>query len=129
MDTTTGRGAPVALGWFREDGGMNSEALFGVIVAAALGFVALVAWLVYELRQGAVESPLALIGTWIALSGVTIGFILVGAFVLDHLLLFILGTTAAGIGLVLTGVAVFVTPIVWALIIRRRAPPQGAAAH
>ncbi len=108
---------------------MNQEALFGLVVAAAIGFVGLVAWLVYELRQGNVESPLALIGTWIALSAVTIGFILVGAFIVDHVLLFIFGTTAAGIGLVLTVVAVFVTPIVWALVIRRRAHRMRAAAH
>lgn len=108
---------------------MNQEALFGLVVAAAIGFIGLVAWLVYELRQGNVESPLALIVTWISLSGVTIGFILVGAFIVDHVLLFVLGTTAAGIGLVVTIAAVFLTPIAWALVIRRRAHRMRAGAH
>lgn len=106
---------------------MNQEGLFGVVVAAGLGFLFLAAWLVYELRRGNVEGLAALLGTWLALSAVTVGVELLAAFILDHTLLFMFGTTAAGIGLVVTGLVVIATPIVWALVIRHRARRLHAA--
>ena len=106
---------------------MSSDVVLAVLAVALLGFIVMVVWLVYELRQGNVEGSAALFGTWIALSLVTVGVELGAAFVLVHTLLFYVGTTAAGVGLVATGVVVFATPIVWALIIRHRARRMKAA--
>jgi hypothetical protein len=100
---------------------MRDDMVLAVLAAALVGFIVMVVWLVYELRKGNVEGAAALFGTWAALSVLSIGFVLVAAFVIDNLLFFFLGNVAAGVGLVLTVVAVFLTPIVWAFIIRHRA--------
>jgi hypothetical protein len=99
----------------------SGDVVLAVIGVALLGFIIMVVWLVYELRQGNVEGAAALFGTWIALTIVSVGVELGVAFVLVHTLLFYVGTTAAGVGLVATGVVVFATPIVWAVVIRHRA--------
>jgi hypothetical protein len=106
---------------------MSSDVVLAVIAVALLGFVVMVVWLVYELRQGNVEGAAALFGTWIALTAVSIGVELGAAFVLVHTLLFYVGTTAAAVGLAATGVVLFATPIVWALVIRHRARRMRAA--
>ena len=106
---------------------MSSDIVLAVIAVALLGFLVMVAWLVYELRQGNVEGAAALFGTWIALTLVSIGIELGVFFVLDHTLLFTLGTQAAGVGLVVAAVVIFATPIVWALVIRHRARGMRAA--
>jgi hypothetical protein len=99
----------------------SGDVVLAVIAVALLGFIIMVVWLVYELRQGNVEGAAALFGTWIALTIVSIGVELGVFFVLDHTLLFTLGTQAAGIGLVVAGLVIFATPIVWAVVIRHRA--------
>jgi hypothetical protein len=100
---------------------MGSDVVLAVLAVALLGFFIMVAWLVYELRQGNVEGAAALFGTWVALTLVSVGVELGAAFILVHTLLFYVGTTAAGVGLVVTGVVVFATPVVWAVVIRHRA--------
>jgi hypothetical protein len=100
---------------------MSSDVILAVIAVALLGFIIMVVWLVYELRQGNVEGAAALFGTWIALTLITILIVLGAAFVIDNTLFFYGGSTAAAAGLVLTGVVLFATPIFWALVIRRRA--------
>jgi hypothetical protein len=112
-----------------EDSRMRDEMVLAVLAAALVGFIVMVVWLVYELRKGNVEGAPALFGTWIALSALTVGFVLVAAFVIDNALFFFFGNVAAGIGLILTVVAVFLTPVVWAVIIRHRAHRKSAEAH
>ena len=106
---------------------MSSDVVLAILAVALLGFLIMVVWLVYELRQGNVEGSAALFGTWIALTIVSIGVEFGVAFVVVHTLLFALGTTAAGVGLVATGVVVFATPVAWALVIRHRARRLHAA--
>src|SRR5512141_415059 len=57
--------------------------------------------------------------TWIVLTAMALWCEAVIAFVLVHASLFTLGTEAAGIGLVLSGVLLVVTPIATALLVRR----------
>ena len=106
---------------------MRDDMVLAVLAAALVGFIVMVVWLVYELRKGNVEGAAALFGTWVALSVLSVGFVLVAAFVINNLLFFFLGNVAAGVGLILTVVAVFLTPIVWAFIIRHRAHKSRAA--
>ncbi len=108
---------------------MRDEMVLAVLAAALVGFIVMVVWLVYELRKGNVEGAPALFGTWIVLSALSVGFVLVAAFVIDNALFFFFGNVAAGIGLILTVVAVFLTPIVWAFVIRHRARRKGAEAR
>jgi hypothetical protein len=100
---------------------MSSDVILAVIAVALLGFIVMVVWLVYELRQGNVEGAAALFGTWIALTGISIAVDLGAAFVIDNTLFFYGGSTAAAVGLAGTGVVLFATPIFWAIVIRHRA--------
>jgi hypothetical protein len=106
---------------------MSSDVVLAVLAVALLGFIVMVAWLVYELRQGNVEGAAALFGTWIALTTVSIAVELAAAFVIDNTLFFYGGSTAAAVGLVATGIVLFATPIFWAVVIRHRARRMRAA--
>lgn len=64
--------------------------------------------------------------TWLVLTAMALWCEAVLAFVLVHASLFTLGTEAAGIGLVLSGVLLVVTPIATALIVRRATPRASA---
>lgn len=106
---------------------MRDETVLAVLAAGLVGFLVMVVWLVYELRKGNVEGAAALFGTWVALSLGTIAFILVAAFIISFSMLFFFGEVGGAIGLIGTIVAVFLTPIVWAVIIRHRAHKKAAA--
>ena len=108
---------------------MRDEMVLAVLAAGLVGFIVMVVWLVYELRKGNVEGAPALFGTWVALSVLSVLFVLVAAFVIDNALFFFFGNVAAGIGLILTAAAVFVTPIIWAIVIRHRAHRKRAEAR
>lgn len=108
---------------------MRDETVLAVGAAALVGFLAMVVWLVYELRKGNVEGAAALFGTWIALSIGTIVFILVAAFIVSFTMLFVFGEVGGAVGLIGTIIAVFLTPIVWAVVIHRRAHKKAAAAQ
>jgi hypothetical protein len=65
--------------------------------------------------------------TWIVFTAVALWCEAVLAFVAVHALLFVLGTDAARVGLVLTGLGLIATPFATAYIVRRRrgrAPAQ-----
>jgi hypothetical protein len=112
-----------------EDGRMRDDMVLAILAAGLVGFIVMVVWLVYELRKGNVEGAPALFGTWVALSLLTVLFILVAAFVIDNALFMFFGSVAAGIGLIATAVAIFLTPIFWAFVIRHRAHRKSAEAR
>jgi len=58
---------------------------------------------------------------WLVLTTLTVWFGYLAAFVALHALLFTFGTTAAWIGLIVFAVLLAATPLVWGLVILRRA--------
>jgi hypothetical protein len=70
--------------------------------------------------------PLA-VATWVVLSALTMWCGFVVAFVAVHALLFTLGTEAAWIGVLGCVAFLLVTPIAWAMVIRRQS--HHPAAH
>ena len=63
----------------------------------------------------------ALLGTWLVLTILSMGCVCIVAFVASYGLLFAFGVGAAWVGVIAWGVAIAATPVVWALILRRRA--------
>jgi hypothetical protein len=62
----------------------------------------------------------SLVAAWLALTVVTMFIEFVAFFVILHALLFIVGEGASAVGLVVAFVVLQATPVVWALILRRR---------
>jgi len=63
----------------------------------------------------------AQLGTWLVLTVVSMGCVFIVAFVVSYGLLFAFGRGAAAFGVVVAAVVMGATPVVWALILRRRA--------
>jgi hypothetical protein len=63
----------------------------------------------------------ALVGTWLVLTVLSMGCVFIVAFVASYGLLFAFGIGAAWAGVIVSGVVIAATPVVWALILRRRA--------
>jgi hypothetical protein len=63
----------------------------------------------------------AMVGTWLVLTVLSIGCVFIVAFVASYGLLFAFGVGAAWVGVIVSGVVIAATPLVWALILRRRA--------
>jgi hypothetical protein len=63
----------------------------------------------------------AQVGTWLVLTVLSIGCVFIVAFVVSYGLLFAFGIGAAWVGVIASGVVIAATPVVWALILRRRA--------
>ena len=63
----------------------------------------------------------AQIGAWFVLTTLTIAVEFIVLFLVSYGLLFFVGKEAAGIGVLLSLAAIALTPLAWALILRRRA--------
>jgi hypothetical protein len=61
------------------------------------------------------------IGTWLVLTGLTMSLEFIIGFIFSYALLFALGTGAATVGVVASAIILVATPLVWALVLRRRA--------
>lgn len=66
-----------------------------------------------------------LLGSWLALTLLTIWCGAMVAFVVLHALLFTIGQAAASVGLFVTVVLLEATPFIWAIVILRRARRDG----
>jgi hypothetical protein len=69
----------------------------------------------------------SLIAPWLALTVLTLAVEFIALFIASYGLLFTLGREAATVGVVLSALILGATPVVWALVLRRRA--HSAAAH
>ena len=72
----------------------------------------------------------AQIGTWLILTTLTIGVEFIVLFLVSYGLLFAFGKEAAGVGVLFSFLLITATPVIWAVILRRRArhgPPGGTA--
>ncbi len=63
----------------------------------------------------------AQIGTWFILTTLTIAVEFIVLFLVAYGLLFVLGKEAAGVGVILSFLLITATPVIWAVILRRRA--------
>lgn len=68
----------------------------------------------------------AQVGAWFVLTTLTIAVEFIVLFLFSYGLLFFVGKEAAGIGVILSLGAIALTPLVWALILRRRAGQKSA---
>jgi len=68
----------------------------------------------------------AQIGAWFVLTTLTIAVEFIVLFLVSYGLLFFVGKEAAGIGVLLSLAAIALTPLAWALILRRRARQNSA---
>jgi len=86
--------------------------------------LAILAWL-FVLGAALLRSPgvglRAQAGTWLVLTALTMGCVFIVAFVVVHGLLFVLGTGAATVGLVVSVILLEAAPVAWAIVLRRRA--------
>jgi hypothetical protein len=69
----------------------------------------------------------AQVGAWFVLTMLTVAVLFIVVFLVSYGLLFFVGKEAAGVGVVLGVVAIAVTPIAWALVLRGRARQKAAA--
>ncbi len=95
----------------------NEGALATVVLLLVLSAVGLAA----APRRGRLGDAGSLVTEWFVLTVVTLWCGLLVAFVVDNLLLFMLGTGAATIGVIGSAIFLVATPVVWAVVIRRRA--------
>ena len=77
--------------------------------------------------MGAGGGGRSLIAPWLALTILTMFIEFVVLFIATYGLLFFVGREAATVGLVVSAIILAVTPVAWALILRRRA--HGTAAQ
>ena len=63
----------------------------------------------------------AQIGAWFVLTMLTVGVLFIVLFLVSYGLLFVFGKEAAAGGVILSVVAIAITPLAWALVLRRRA--------
>lgn len=99
----------------------------GVQVGLLLALLFLLERLAAARGWGGVSAAGIPILTWLIVTAVALWCEAMLAFVAVHGLLFLLGTDVAGVGLILTTVALVATPFVTAYVIRRashRAPVQ-----
>lgn len=68
----------------------------------------------------------AQIGTWFILTTLTIAVEFIVLFIVSYGLLFLLGKEAAAVGVILSFLLITVTPVFWAVILRRRARDTSA---
>lgn len=69
----------------------------------------------------------AQVGAWFVLTILTTAVLFIVVFLVSYGLLFFVGKEAAGVGVVLGVIAIAVSPIAWALVLRRRARQKSAA--
>lgn len=69
----------------------------------------------------------AQVGAWLVLTLLTVAVLFIVLFLVSYGLLFFVGKEAAAVGVVLSVIAIGVTPIAWALVLRRRANRKAPA--
>jgi hypothetical protein len=99
------------------------------ILLAILVWLLVVGAALLRVPGGGVRS---LIAPWLALTALTLGVEFIVLFIATYGLLFTLGEGAATVGVVVSVVILAATPVVWAVVLRRRArnaAAQSAAAQ
>ena len=94
------------------------------ILLAILVWLLVVGAALMRVPGGGVRS---LIAPWLALTALSLAVEFIVLFIATYGLLFAFGTEAATVGVVISVVIFAATPVVWAVVLRRRA--QQAAAH
>jgi hypothetical protein len=110
------------------------------ILLAILVWLLVVGAALMRVPGGGIRS---LIAPWLALTALTLAVEFIFLFIATYGLLFSLGEGAATVGVVISVIVLAATPVVWALVLRRRArnaaarnaaarnaaAPDGAPAH
>jgi hypothetical protein len=94
------------------------------VLAAILIWLLVIGAALMRVPGGGIRSMIA---PWLALTLLTMAVEFIFLFILTYGLLFALGPGAAWVGVVVSLVVLGATPVVWALILRKRA--HGAAAQ
>jgi hypothetical protein len=93
------------------------------VLAAILIWLLVVGAALTRVPGGGMRS---LIAPWLALTLLTMAVEFLALFIITYGLLFTLGTGAATIGVVVSVIVLGATPVVWALVLRRRAHSTAA---
>ena len=91
------------------------EALLGLLIWAVL---LVGAWMLGPMQTHHSPGRVALVATWFLVTLLTLAYGSVVIFVVVHLMLFTLGTGAAAIGIVVSGLLLLATPVAWAIAVR-----------